>query len=730
MAEWPAMRLHPVLLLLPLAVSTGADGEVRLGCGFGGGMGIEDADGDGYGSTIDCDDADPAIHPQALEYCDGIDNDCDDDIDEDDAVDGSTWYWDGDHDGWGVASGEISTACHQPDGYGPAGDCYDYDPRISPDADEVCDGVDNDCDGQVDADPVDGRTGCLDADGDGFGDPAICETACFLPGYFVENDEDCDDADPAIHPLAVEICDEIDNDCDGLIDPQAGDADGDGWDGCEGDCAWDDPTVHPGALEICDDGIDNDCDGSAGDCGVQGSFSLGQHGLLLTSPQAFDGVGTAVTGAGDLDDDGYDDLAIGAPWYSGVGSDAGAVYIVRGSPALRDESQSTLDSADLVLRGEGDSDALGWSLGPAGDMDGDGLADLIIGAPQDAQLGYEAGAAYLVHGAALAGLEGEWSVGELGHRLGTSGYDDLLGWAVAGLDDVDGDGHRDLLLGAPQADGLAPACGVVYLLRGPVDADRDVADADASWSSDDLDDGLGIAVASAGDMDGDGLRDLAFGAYRRDTTLQDPGVAAVVLGSGDLSGAYNFLAADAQLLGTQAQAFVGSALAGAGDVDADGYDDLLVGARGEDFGLSDTGGVYLIRGPYTGVGYISYVAVASIRGEEAYGYLGSAVAGVGDLDRDFRADIAVAAPYCDGDGGTNQGRAAVFYGPVEGTLSLGDGQAVLEGSAAGQLLGDALSRAGDVDGDGVGDLLVGVPGYDQPSADAGAAWLLWGGLGL
>ncbi len=172
-----AMRLVSLLLLAPLLVSAADDDGPRLGCGFGSGMGITDEDGDGFGSTIDCDDSDPDVHPDADEYCDGIDNDCDGKLDEDAAVDAITWYEDYDHDDWGFETGDTAQACSQPDGYGPPGDCYDVDPRISPDADELCDGVDNDCDGLFDEDPVDGDYGCLDADGDGYGDPEICETS-------------------------------------------------------------------------------------------------------------------------------------------------------------------------------------------------------------------------------------------------------------------------------------------------------------------------------------------------------------------------------------------------------------------------------------------------------------------------------------------------------------------------------------------------------------------------
>ena len=724
------MRVHPVLLLLPLALSTGADGDVHLGCGFGGGLGIVDEDGDGYGSTIDCDDSDPEIRPDADELCDGIDNDCDDDIDEDDAVDGTTWYRDGDYDGWGASDGDTTTACHQPEGYGPAGDCRDDIYEINPDADETCDGVDNDCDGTVDQDPVNGRTGCLDADGDGFGDPAICETACVLHSAFVEDDSDCDDSDPAVNPAAEEICDDIDNDCDGLTDPQSGDADGDGWDGCEGDCAPDDAAIHPDAAEICGDATDNNCDGSAGDCGVQGASSLGDHGLLLPSPLAYDALGTSVAGIGDLNGDGLADIALGAPYYQGTSSDAGAVYIVHGDPALRDEPTHSLDDSTQLLHGASASDQLGWSVAGVGDMDGDGRDDLLMGAPLDTTAGYAAGAAYLTSGAGVDSFDGSISAPEVAWVMYTSSYNDLLGWSVAGVGDVDGDGWRDLLLGAPQADGLAPGCGAAYLLRGPIQQDRDVADADASWSSDDLEDGVGISVAGVGDLNSDGLADLAIGAYRRDTTISDAGVVAVVLGRAELDGSQDMLEGDAQLLGTQTSAFAGCAVAAAGDVDGDGHDDLLVGARGQDFGLADAGGAYLIAGPVSGIGYLATKAVAELRGDQAYGYAGSSVAGVGDVNGDALADIAVGVPYADESSGSNAGRTAVFVGTIEGVHVLSEAHATLTGGANGQMLGSALDAAGDLDGDGYGDLLVGAPGYDVPSADAGAAWLIWGGEGL
>ncbi len=720
------MRLLPALLLLPLICGSSDEGKVRLGCGFGSGMGITDADEDGYGSTIDCDDGDPEVNPAADEYCDGYDNNCDGTVDEAESLDAETWYWDGDDDGWGTELGETHAACSIPSGYGPAGDCNDQDPRVYPDAPEVCDGLDNDCNGTPDDEPVNGLEGCLDADGDGYGDPDVCTTGCVLPYGFVEDDGDCDDADPAINPGAEEICDHIDNDCNGSVDPQRGDEDGDGWDGCDGDCAPEDPEVHPDAEEICSDGLDNDCDGSAGDCGLEGEIALGGQGLLLPSDTAYDAAGRSLCIAGDLDGDGFADLAVGAPFADGATTDHGAVYLLWGGKELRLESERSLADADLVIRGNHDEDMLGYAVAGAGDVDADGLADLVVGAPFDEWPGYSAGAAYLLYGSELAGLGGEYTLEDVALRLGPSAYQDQLGFAVAGAGDVDGDGNGDLLLGAPQANGFAPSSGAVYLVLGPVRGDIDQAD--ASWTTDSLDDWLGVEVAGVGDVDGDGLDDLAMGAYRRDSYGTDSGVAAVVLGRGDLQGEWSLDDVDALFTASQERAHVGYAIDGAGDVDGDGHRDLLVGARGQDYGQADLGEAHLIPGPIEAGGVLGDSSVALIHGEQGYQYAGHAVAGLGDVDGDGRDDIAVGAPYA-GES-SNAGRVAVLYGPVVGVVAISEGDAVLDGSGAGRMAGWCISGGGDVDGDGHLDTLVGIPGYELPSVDAGAAWLLWGGEGF
>ncbi|MCP4804148.1 MAG: hypothetical protein GY913_20080 [Proteobacteria bacterium] len=153
----------------------------------------EDTDGDGVNDDEDCAPEDATIYPGAEEICDGVDNDCDDEIDEDVM---ETYYRDADADGFGDP-GDSAEACERPDGYVPSDageDCDDTDASIYPDAPELCDGIDNDCNGVVD-DDLDTQTYYADTDGDGFGDPNAPETLCEEASGYVENDLDCDDAD-------------------------------------------------------------------------------------------------------------------------------------------------------------------------------------------------------------------------------------------------------------------------------------------------------------------------------------------------------------------------------------------------------------------------------------------------------------------------------------------------------------------------------------------------------
>ena len=265
-----------------------------------------DADGDGYLVDEDCDDEDPYVYPNADEVCDGIDNDCDGDVDEEVLV---PYYLDSDDDGFGTVD-TVVESCSAPDGYSINGlDCDDTRADIYPAANEVCDGLDNNCNEEIDEGLL--SIYYTDNDGDGFGDINQPVEACVESEILVLDNTDCDDSSSEINPDQEEVCDNIDNDCDGFIDEEVlgmfyldadSDGFGDGGSGVEAcdipvgyvtnnaDCDDSETTTNPSSLEICD-GLDNDCDGTADETGSSGEQTY----------------------YSDIDGDGLNDILAGQP---------------------------------------------------------------------------------------------------------------------------------------------------------------------------------------------------------------------------------------------------------------------------------------------------------------------------------------------------------------------------------------------------------------------------------
>ncbi|MCK6525042.1 FG-GAP-like repeat-containing protein [Myxococcota bacterium] len=717
----------------------------------------DDADGDGFGVGAgyaacglpdgaatrdgDCDDGDAERAPGLTERCDSRDNDCDGRADED-AVDAEAYAADVDGDGWG--DGGVAMLCAPLEGLAPVGDCDDADPTRSPDGVEVCDGVDQDCDDLIDDEPLDGETWEADLDGDGWGAGSPLY-ACDAPaGYGAPGD--CDDSDSGVSPSADELCDGVDQDCDGELDESAWDAptwaldlDGDGFGDpawavtrCDGpagyvpdaqDCDDSDPEVSPLGAEICGDGVDGDCDGRAGpSCGPGGDGAVDEALVRIRGASAGDAAAYAVSFAGDLDGDGLQELLIGAPSVTVSTRGDGAAYLVLGESLAGDLS---LADADATLSGAGRNAAAGTAFAAAGDWDNDGLDDLWVGASTDGRGGASAGAVSLVTGGARGALDlDEASLTLLGDE-----QESYLGGALSRLD-LNGDGAWDLGAGAIGDDRGGDGAGAVFLLlgdpSGALTGALSADEADLILIGESAEDRAGAALSSAGDVDGDGLDDLLVGAWGNDTAGLNAGAAYLLLGGSAGVGTLDLSAADAIFLGEAVEDYAGFAVAGGGDSDGDGYADLLIGARSSDRGGLDAGATYWLRGPKSGTSSL-YAADAILVGEADQDYAGYSLA-AGDINGDGLTDAVVGAHYNDRSGSA-AGAVFVFYELGVGVITTTDAGASYAGAAARDTLGAALA-VGDWDGDGVDDLLLGAPGQDDGGAEAGGAYLILGGLGF
>ncbi len=721
-----------------------------------------DSDEDGWVDSLDCAPVDPDVHPEAEELCDGLDNDCDDEIDEGVKTE---WWFDLDGDGYGGGSASITT-CEAPSGYVDQGDdCDDNDPAVNPGAEEDCNGEDDNCDGIADDGAV--ATWYTDADGDGYGDPATGFEDCLDSTGFVADGTDCDDSDPTVNPGAEEVCDLDDDDCDGRADlgevsTWYSDADGDGYghpaeyestcappegwvlqggdcspnedwvhpgaeelcneededcdllidedfdvdqdghwsDLCDGgeDCDDADPEVFPGGDEICDDGIDNDCDGKDAFCGLNGAYQAGTDTEAKYYSPNVSYDAGRLVDVGDVDGDGNQDVVTATLYANGYN---GGGYVAYGPVS----GTQDLDTASYRIEGARSTYGAGRSIGLA-DSDNDGYEDIVFGAPYT-----DSNSAFIVLGpvtddvdlsAADVILEGEYGT-----------------YCAHGTDlgDINGDGYADATVGAYYEDlGGGAGSGNVYLVYGPWSSGTTVDlrdDYDGLLIGENANAYTGRVMRAGADYDGDGIGDILAPAIYDSTA--GPYSGSVYMVYGPASGDLDLGDADVIIRGEATGDYLGGALA-MGDLDGDGYGDAAFGSSTN----SGTGAAYVVFGSGA-TGEISAAdADVVIRGHGTAQQVGGGVA-AGDIDGNGSDDLLVGAP-ADATGGAGGGAAYLFMGPLTGTYDTSMADAWVTGENRTDSFGQGVA-IGDLDNDGWGELIIGAPGEATGGAGAGAFYV-------
>jgi hypothetical protein len=804
----------------------------------------------GYVSdNTDCDDSEITTYPGADEYCDTVNNDCDSETDEDHALDASTWYADTDTDGYGdPAVSDI--ACYQPTGYvADNTDCDDSEITTYPGADEYCDTVNNDCDSETDEDDaLDVSTWYADTDMDGYGDPAVSDIDCDQPTGYVADNTDCDDGAKGINPGATEVCDagDVNEDCDSGADdndpdgsPSStlyytdSDADGEGSDSATGvaycdppsgvvadnsDCDDGDITINTSGTEVCDSAdVDEDCDGGADDSDPEGTPSGGTtdgytdadgdgygdetatavaycdlpSGVVTDNTDCDDtAVGTnpgaaeicdsanvsedCDSGADDNDPDGTPATTL---YYTdsdadGEGSDTatGVAYCDPPSGVVADNSDC--DDADNTINtsatevcdgadvdedcdgGADDSDPEGTpSSGTTDgypDVDADTYGDSSATATaycdlpstsvtdntdcSDGDDSTYPGATEVCDdgvvndcngttGSARAScaLSGTVSASTANSKFTGEQADDYAGSNVSYVGDINNDGNDDLLIGAQSADAAGTNSGAAYVIYGPVSSNFSLSSADVQITGEAAGDHFGDPVSEAGDMNNDGFDDFLVTAYFENGARGSTYLFYGPLSSGTLSAS----AADAKVSGVSASDYSGMGMDGAGDVDNDGNSDVLIGSSYSAPNGSFSGTAYLFNGPISGSLSVSS-ADATITGD-AGDMVGHSVAGAGDTNGDGFADILIGA-IKDDDGGTDGGAAHLFLGPVSGSLSASSSDVKHTAEAGGDRAGQRTAGAGDVNNDGYADYLIGATMESTIGVRSGAAYLIYGSV--
>ena len=486
-------------------------------------------------------------------------------------------------------------------------------------------------------------------------------------------------------------------------------------------------------------------------------MSGNNEGFVINGVDGGDRSGIAVSGAGDVNGDGFDDVIIGAhnaESVSDTNDNRGASYVVFGKTDGNGVQLSTIGDAGnndgFVLNGVAAGDISGFSVNEAGDVNGDGLDDIIIGAHE---VNGSSGASYVVFGK-TSGAVVELST--IDNADDSNGFvingvtaDDQSGFPVGGGGDINGDGLDDLIIGAGGVNGDSGASYVVFgKTSGAIVELSTIDDADnnAGFVLNGVarGDNSSRSVSVVGDVNGDGLDDILIGANRVDGVNGfDSGASYVVFGKSNGSAVELSMIDDNNnnagfvINGVSVDDLSGNSVSGAGDVNGDGLDDVIVGAQG----VNDSRGAsYVVFGKFDGnavelsdIDDAGFVINGVDRGDQS----GYSVSGAGDINGDGLDDILIGAYGASTNSNNGSGVSYLVFGKTNGNgVELSDvendadGGFAINGVNAFDNSGVSVSGAGDVNGDGFDDLLVGASRADPNSADSGASYVIFGGQGV
>ena len=461
--------------------------------------------------------------------------------------------------------------------------------------------------------------------------------------------------------------------------------------------------------------------------------------------------GYSVSGAGDVNGDGFDDVVVGAYSSSYSGSYMGTSFVVLGKAAgfAASMNLSDLDGTNgFRLDGIGAHDFSGSSVSRAGDVNSDGFDDVVIGAGRSTLIGDTSGSGYVVFGRASE-FDASMNLSELngsnGFRLDGDNAHEHFGFSVSNVGDVNGDGFGDVIIGVPGT-GAGGSSYVVFGRASGFDASMNLTSLDGR-NGFRLDGGglgadSGWSVSAAGDVNGDGFADVLIGAPGADLNGKvNSGSSYVVFGQASgfsavmnlssLNGVNGF-----RLDGEHAGDFSGTSVSSAGDINGDGFDDVIIGSPNAELSGIRPGSSYVVFGK--AAGFDASMSLSNLDGHNGFRlqgtadleHVGGSVSDAGDVNGDGYDDLIISAPQ----NGTSVyglfymvlGRASGFGTVVDLSNSGIDNVIQINGGFRANYLGWSVSGAGDVNGDGFDDVIVGTPEHNENGRYSGSSYVIFG----